>query len=286
MSQIQFVGGKFQAVINGKMVKRSHESDLKALIKKAQSFAAPIPTTPSKYDINKRFDFVEKLVKMVAGEVQPSAIITGRGGLGKSYTVTKTLESQGYKDISDLEEFVIVPGKKVFRVVKGYSTAKGLYRTLYENSNGVIVFDDTDAILRDPVALNLLKAALDSYSKRYITWNAENMNDDLPSSFEFKGRVIFISNMDQTKIDQAIRSRSIMIDLSMTTDEIISRMEYIVKSKEFMPDTSIRFKTDAIEFLREKKDSAKELSLRTLISVVKIRSANTDWKEMADYVLS
>jgi hypothetical protein len=286
MSAISFVGGKFEAVIDGKVVRRSHESDIRALIKKAGASVAPVAEVPNKYNINKRFDFVEKLVKMVASEVQPSAVITGRGGLGKSYTVFKTLEQQGYRNISDVEEFTILPGQKVFRVVKGYSTAKGLYRTLYENNNGIIVFDDTDAILKDPVAVNLLKAALDSYSKRYITWNAESMNDDLPSSFEFKGRVIFISNMDQSKIDQAIRSRSIMIDLSMTTDEIVTRMEYIANTDEFLPDVEPEFKKDALVFLRENKDNAKELSLRTLISVVKIRSANTDWKEMADYVLS
>jgi len=61
----------------------------------------------SKFGINQRFEFVTQLVSMVADSVQPSAIITGEGGLGKTYTVIKTLEAKGYTDISDLAEFQV-----------------------------------------------------------------------------------------------------------------------------------------------------------------------------------
>ena len=48
-----------------------------------------------------------------------------------------------------------------------------MYRTLFENNKSIIVFDDCDAVLKDPVALNLLKGALDSYGKRIMSWNAD-----------------------------------------------------------------------------------------------------------------
>lgn len=245
-----------------------------------------------KFTINERFDFVEALVNMVAAGVQPSAVITGEGGLGKTYTVNKTLVANGLKDLTDLgalEAGSVVNRDKAFVSVKGYSTPKGLYRTLYENKDSVIVFDDCDSILKDPVALNLLKSALDSYGKRVISWNAETgfgRDDDLPRSFEFKGRVIFISNMNQEGIDQAIRSRSMMIDLSMTEDQKIERMETIASSDEFLPDFSMEYKKDALELIRSLKNDAKEISLRTLISVTKIRaSAGKNWKNLATYTL-
>jgi hypothetical protein len=244
-------------------------------------------TTPS-FGINERFDFVTKLVSMVANNVQASAIITGEGGLGKTFTVTKTLDKAGYSDISDigaLEEGMIVRRSKTYIMVKGFSTAKGLYRTLFENNGGVIIFDDCDSILRDPVALNLLKGALDSYGKRIISWNADLRDDDLPKSFVFTGRVIFISNLNQNQIDQAIRSRSMMIDLSMTTDQKIERMETIAMEPDFMPEYEKVAVKDALALIREIKDDAREISLRTLISVTKIRSANTDWKDLAKYTL-
>lgn len=247
-----------------------------------------VPSVNDEFSINERFSFVEKLVNMVASRVQSSAVITGSGGLGKTYTVVKTLEQAGYSDISSLADFevgAVVNTQKCFTTVKGYSTAKGLYRTLFENNNSVIVFDDCDSVLKDPVALNLLKGALDSYSRRIISWNADMRDDDLPRSFEFTGRIIFISNLDQSKIDQAIRSRSMMIDLSMTDDQKIDRMEYIASSEEFLPEYDIEVKRDALNLIRELKQQAREISLRTLISVAKIRASNEDWKNLAKYVL-
>lgn len=242
----------------------------------------------AKFHINKRFEFLQKTVKMVAKGVQASAVISGQGGLGKSYTVRKTLEEMGLSDASDLgdmEAGAVLNRVKTFTVVKGYSTAKGLYRTLYENKDSVIVFDDCDSVLKDPVALNLLKGALDSYDVRVISWNADMRDEDLPRSFIFNGRVVFISNMAQNKIDQAIRSRSAVIDVSMTLDEMVDRMRVMIADDEFLPQYDDQIKTDAIEFIASKKDEMKEVSLRSLITVCKVRAEDdADWMEMAEYL--
>ena len=289
--------GKFVGYVNGKVVKRSKErkhveEKVAALSGTKVDFegtAARAAERDAKFGINTRFEFVEKLVNMVAAGVQPSAVITGEGGLGKTYTVTKTLEKNGFKDMSDMSEFQVgatISRSKVFTMVKGYSTAKGLYRTLFENNKSVIVFDDCDAVLKDPVALNLLKGALDSYGKRIISWNADLRDDDLPRSFNFEGRVIFISNMDQNSIDQAIRSRSMLIDLSMSADQKIDRMEFIAKCDSFMPEYDKKVKQESLALIRELKDEAKEISLRTLISVCKVRAANPeDYRDMVEYMI-
>ena len=288
---------KFVGSINGQVVVRSVgkayvERRLEEMAGEKIDFAVAAEKQAAKtekFGINARFGFVEKLVSMVADSVQPSAVITGEGGLGKTFTVTKTLESKGYKDISDLAEFQVgsvINARKCYTMVKGYSTAKGLYRTLFENQKSVIVFDDCDAVLKDPVALNLLKGALDSYGKRVISWNADMRDEDLPRSFNFEGRVIFISNMTQDKIDQAIRSRSMMIDLTMTLDQKIDRMEHIAASAEFLPEYDTKVKTDALALIREIKDDCKEISLRTLIAVAKVRASNKEWRDLATYMLT
>ena len=289
--------GKYNCNIDGNTFKTSKKDYIEYMYKKVtgekktydEIVQTQAPKQSEKFGINERFEFVEKLVTMVASGVQASAVITGQGGLGKSYTVLKTLEQAGYKDMSDLGEFqvgAVINRAKVFTQVKGYSTAKGLYRTLFENNGGVIVFDDCDAVLKDPVALNLLKGALDSYGRRIISWNADMRDEDLPRSFNFTGKVIFISNMDQNNIDQAIRSRSMMIDLSMSEDQKIDRMAHIIQSDEFMAEFEMAAKVEALELIRELKDVAKEISLRTLIQVTKIRaSAGASWKDMAEYVL-
>ena len=285
--------GNYMAKVGSKTIKSYSKSyverKVRAMVGDIETAVAVATEKQNRYNINERFGFVEKLVTMVANNVQPSAVITGEGGLGKTYTVTKTLEANGYKDISDLADFqvgAVINTRKCFTMVKGFSTAKGLYRTLFENNKSVIVFDDCDAVLKDPVALNILKSALDSYGKRIISWNADMRDDDLPRSFNFEGRVIFISNMEQDRIDQAIRSRSMMIDLSMTKDQKIDRMEFIAKSEEFLPEYDAKSKADALSLIREIKDECKEISLRTLISVTKVRASNKDWKDLATYMLT
>lgn len=289
--------GKYVCNINGNKFSTGKQDYVEYMYKKitgekktfAEISGEKKESKSDQFSINERFEFVESLVNMVAAGVQPSAVITGEGGLGKTFTVNKTLSAKGLKDITDLGALAngsVVNRAKVFTTVKGYSTAKGLFRTLYENKDSVVVFDDCDSILKDPVALNLLKSALDSYGKRVISWNADMRDEDLPRSFAFEGRVIFISNLGQDSIDQAIRSRSMMIDLTMNEDQKIERMETIAKSKEFLPEFSSEFKADALNLIRSLKNDAKEISLRTLISVTKIRaSAGKNWKNLATYTL-
>ena len=289
--------GKYSCNIDGNTFKTAKKDYIEYMYKKVTgvklSYDQIVGTAPErvndKFGINDRFGFVEKLVKMVASGTQASAVITGQGGLGKTYTVMKTLDQAGYKDISDLSSFevgTVLNMAKCYTTVKGYSTAKGMYRTLFENNGGVIVFDDCDAVLKDPTALNILKGALDSYGRRIISWNADMRDEDLPRSFEFKGKVIFISNMSADSIDQAIRTRSMMIDLSMNDDQKIERMETIAGTEEFMPEFEMAAKLDAIELIKQLKTTAKDISLRTLIQVTKIRSAGDQaWKEMAEYVI-
>jgi hypothetical protein len=243
----------------------------------------------SRFSINQRFEFVGDMVLMLAKGDQASVVVSGPGGLGKSHTVVAALEASGLTDVTVLDEFQVgsvLDTAKSYRVIKGYSTHKGLYRTLYENKDGVVVFDDCDSVLKDPVSLNLLKAALDSYDRRIISWRADMRDEELPQSFEFKGRVIFISNLPSEALDQAIISRSMAVDLTMTAEQKIQRMQYLLDQPNFMPEYAKSLKQDALNLINTLRDSVKELSLRTLIQVTKIRkSAGAKWKDLAEYTI-
>jgi hypothetical protein len=283
---IQYINGEFRAEVNGNVIVSKNKDYLKRKIAALQESLPAKPKAVEQFEINDRFMFTEQLVSMVAkGETQ-SCVITGEGGLGKTYTVIKALKAAGMTDISEFDVGDVVPPRTSYRVVKGFSTAKGLYKVLYENKNSILVFDDCDSILKDPDALNILKGALDSYDKRLITWNTSINDDGLPRFFEFKGGIIFVSNRDPEKIDQAIRSRSMNVDLAMSTDQKLERMEHIMASNEFLPNISLGMKQDALTVIRENKDIATEISLRTLINVSKIRnSGNTNWYQLAKYML-
>jgi len=208
---------------------------------------------------------------MVVSGATPSLLVMGEGGLGKTHTVTETIKDNSLSE----SEWV---------TFKGYSTARGLYNTLFDHNGKLILFDDCDSVLEDKVAINILKSALDSYETRQITWMAKmNKSDEYPNQFNFTGRVIFISNKDKSKIDSAILSRSLTVDLTMTPSEKIERMRFILSG--ILPDYSLEAKDDAINFLDEMKDSA-NLNLRTLIMVSKIRAGFPDtWKNLATYMI-
>lgn len=248
-------------------------------------------TVEKEFPINERFEIMQDYVEMVAQRNLASALVTGEGGLGKSYTVMNTLRYSGLKDITKMDIGARFDGARGYVVVKGYSTAKGLFRTLYENRNQIIIFDDCDSVLKDPNAVNILKAALDSYDTRIVTWNAEGWgsDEDLPKSFEFTGGVIFISNLPKSKVPQAIRSRAMCADVSMTRAEVIERMRVIVSSDEFMPDFEMEHKLEALEFVAENAYNplVNELNLRSLVNVIKARAAKPEsWKRVGLYSMA
>lgn len=225
----------------------------------------------AQFDINTRFDFLSQLTSMVVSGQTPSLVITGEGGLGKTFTVNKTIEDLNLQP----NEYISF---------KGYSTARGLYNTLFDNNGKLIIFDDCDSVLEDKIAINILKSALDSYETRKISWMAKmNKNDEYPNQFEFTGRIIFISNKDRSKIDNAILSRSLVVDVSMTPDEKIERMMYIIS--DILPEYDLSFKMDALNFLNDFKNEC-ELTIRSLIKITKIRySFPNNWVDLAKYMI-
>lgn len=223
------------------------------------------------FNINQRFQFLNDLTTMVVNNTTPSLIVTGEGGLGKTHSVTETIKS------NDLSE-----DRYVF--FKGYSTARGLYNTLYDNNDKLIIFDDCDSVLDDKVALNILKSALDSYETRTISWMAKmNKNDEYPQQFEFTGRIIFISNKSITDVNEAIRSRSLTVDLTMTPSDKIERMSAILEN--ILPEYQLEFKKEALGFLSEVCNEV-SVNMRMLIMVTKMRYNYPDrWRDLASYMV-
>jgi hypothetical protein len=224
------------------------------------------------YNINQRFEFLKQLTGLVLDGITPSLIVTGEGGLGKTHSVMEVISEKG-----------LYPHEWI--QFKGYSTARGLYNALYDNNGKTIVFDDCDSILEDRVAVNILKSALDSYETRKISWMSRmSRGDEYPQQFDFTGSIIFISNKPMSSIDGSILSRSLTVDLSMTPDEKIERMTFILPN--ILPDVPIDVKVDALRFLEAKK-SEMDLNLRSLIITSKIRMAHPqNWVDLATYMIS
>jgi len=229
-----------------------------------------------------RFQILDDMTRAVKkGDVR-AMIVTGPPGVGKSFGVEEVLSKDDLFDVMGQR-------KPKYEIVKGAMSAIGLYSKLYKFSDAknILVFDDCDSILKDPTAINLLKAALDSYSKRIVCWQSEVKGSDLPTSFVFNGGVIFISNYTLGTLDPAVRTRALCVDLSMTADQKLERMEQILRDARIATLYEVSMKLEALGAIRENLSKVKNLSLRTLKQVIDVRKGNRKgWAKLALYVMS
>jgi hypothetical protein len=217
------------------------------------------------YTIAEKFNYIRNFVRMVIRGINPSALIVGRSGVGKTFLVKEELKDTDYL------------------MVSGYSTAFGLYKLLYDNSDKFIVLDDCDAIYTDKKAVNILKAALDSYDTRKVSWYSEKTDDkeDIDPFFNFTGRIIFISNLYASQIDGAIRQRSICVDLHMSTEEVTEHMRNILPLLE--KNVSMDIKTEVLDYMSSIANTFQTYGIRTLIQAIRTRigaDEGNDWKKM------
>lgn len=242
--------------------------------------------------IRGRFDILHEMTKAAAnGEIR-AMIVSGPPGVGKSFGVELEIEKATLFDR-------IANRRLRAEVVKGAATPLGLYQTLYKYSdaNCVIVFDDCDSILLDDVSLNLLKGALDSGKKRKISWLAESAalrREGIPTSFEFKGSAIFITNLKFDKMKSqklrdhldALQSRCHYLDLTLDTmrDKLL-RIKQIAADGELFADMELdkSEQDEVIAFMDSNKDQLREMSLRMAIKIAQLRKSFPHrWIEMAN----
>jgi len=247
-------------VVNGNgRVSRMHNTNYKSKEPQKLSFMSVV----EKRDPKVMFNNLERLTKMVGRGIQPSLVITGGAGLGKTYLVKKTLTDMGLEEAKQFVHF------------KGRATAAGLFVTLYENSDKIIVLDDCDSVFKDMDAVNMLKAALDSYDTRKLSYIStkplkDAYGDPVPRHFEFTGKIIFISNISQSKLDEAIKSRSFVSDISMNTKQMFQRIDDLKNQIETKIPNEVKDK--ALEIMKglEKKYDGVEINLRSFIKACRI----------------
>lgn len=240
--------------------------------------------------LRSRFEMLTDMTKAVKRGDITAMIVSGPPGVGKSHGIEEVLER--YKVLENLG------GERKYEVIKGALSPIGLYCKLYKYAakDNVLVFDDCDGIFEEPLALNILKAALDSKKNRTIHWNTDSYKlrkEDVPDSFRFEGSCIFVTNIKFDHIKskklrdhlEALESRCHYIDLTIDTDR-----EKMLRIRQVVQDGMLNVygftdeqKEEIIQFVSDNKSSLRELSLRTVIKTADLVKAFPDrWQAMAE----
>ena len=241
-----------------------------------------------------RFAVLDEMsLACISGDIR-ALIVSGPPGVGKSHGVETQLEKASLFDM-------LAERKIRYEVVKGAMSALGLYATLYKFSDpkNVLVFDDCD-IFHDEDALNILKAALDSGKRRKIFWNTDSRklrDEGIPQSFDFKGSVIFITNLNfqnaRGKIAahvEALQSRCHYLDLTIDTErDKMLRIRQVHRDSE---DTGGLFKDYDFEnsedhlimdFMWDNHTKLREVSLRMALKIADlVKISPNNWRALAE----
>lgn len=261
-----------------KNVKAKVQPEFKEIEKQEEEYL--MKATPEE-----RFSDMEHYISMVVKGLQPSLLICGAPGVGKTFRVMKAIKASGLN----------------YKVIKGKETAMACYCDLflYSREGDILIFDDADDVLENDVITNLLKAATDSSDERIVSYGTSkppmmtqeefmSLPLDLqsqcsiqeikggqvyfyPKNFETKGRVLIITNKNAGQIDTAVRNRGLVCDLAFTTEECLEIIEGLLP--HIMPGKlSQPAKVKALDYLQNlaNKGSKMEISIRSFTTVAKV----------------
>jgi hypothetical protein len=221
-----------------------------------------------------KFKFMKNTIKLMHKGSINSIFVYGNPGTGKSYEIINLLDELN-------ADYKLYKGN----IIKG---TDDLFRLLYNNrEDKILVFDDADKVLQT-TDQNIWKTVLENIKEREITYvdvkRFKNKNmSDIPPVFTFTSGIIFISN--SPKLNSAIASRSVVLNVKLSNEETLAKIESTLK--EFLPDVDMKIKKEALEYAKEISNGIKNVDYRSVEKIIIARQiSGTDWKKYAIWLLS
>lgn len=283
---------------------KSESSSVDVTAEEVKKYESELP----KPSVDQTWAAYEIFLGMVADETTKSLVAFGTGGVGKTFLKENVLQKNGLTAFNEEEHNINEPEKYDYINISGAASASAVYQMMFEHNGKLLVFDDCDSVLKDQNAVNFFKAALDisgdgtvSYKSTTPMRTEKTTGSDVtstglynvPGRFKFTGSVIFISNLSPKEMPQPlIDSRCLSVDLSMSKDETIKRLNNILpkmdvkNAKGKSLGASEEEKKMALDFLTKHKDDIRigKLNARTLGNIIKIihsTKGSSNWEDSA-----
>lgn len=211
-------------------------------------------------------------IKSVIKGLQPGVILCGAPGVGKTYRVKQYLKAAGYSEGNNLY------------TIKGTQSPRQLYIDMYnfKDKGKIIVVDDADALVgpkAPEVAINLLKAALDSTSDdegRLVSYKVTgDLKDEegipIPKRHYYNGQMIIITNYSVGQLNSALKGRVFTQTLDFTSEQILEIIRDLMPSLDPLKIT-MEAKQKAYEYLMKlaEQKTTMEINIRNFLSCARI----------------
>lgn len=211
-------------------------------------------------------------IKSVIKGLQPGVILCGAPGVGKTYRVKQYLKASGYNE-----------GHNLY-TIKGTQSPRQLYIDMYnyKDAGKIIVIDDADALVgpkAPEVAINLLKAALDSTSDDEGRLVAYKVTGDLvdedgipiPKRHYYNGQMIIITNYSVGQLNSALKGRVFTQTLDFTSEQILEIIRDLMPNLE-KHKLTMEAKQKAYNYLMKlaEEKTTMEINIRNFLSCARI----------------
>lgn len=226
-----------------------------------------------------KFKPIRELTSMVAKGVANGVVITGEGGIGKTYNVLKQLNSLGLKDNEDYVRLTT------------YSTPLEFYRQLYEHKDKkVILIDDVQSIWTNKTMVSILKGVLDDIGgKRIAQYSTTSEKKGfVPDKFIVNAGIIIIANNLPLKDRdvKAVISRCHSYDMNLHYNDVIVLLTDIAKNIQ-IEGVSQQERLEIVSWLDNYCNASYDLSLRTFNRLIELYQHNKkSWKSLAKNFLN
>ena len=176
-------------------------------------------------------------------------LIYGRGGTGKTYTITNTLHDP--------------------LVNSGHVTPLELYCKLHDNPTKMVVFDDVDQLFNNKTMVALLKQVTQGGDDKPIRYGGR-VKPGYEPEFKSNNKIIMVFNSNPLLSDnpdiKAIATRAIPIDFSPTNKEVIAVIKKACSTKV------------VTNFFVKHQNHFPSLDLRLVSQAEKLYHSGLDWK--------
>lgn len=287
----------------------------------ANSMGDHKPTEKEMRDPQTLYGHLSQLVEMACKGSLRSLLIYGGPGTGKTFTIMQTIKNAGMVAGKD---YVKISGKaSPIAIYQTLFMFREGGMILFDDCDSMWGNEDATNILKaaldtSPVreiswnarnTINVSKMSDEKKQELYKQIDRQlaveaGMEDDtlddggeedtkvrknaplrFPSAFDFKGRVVFISNLKKEEFDSAIMSRSAKINMDLTPKEVLQRMRAILPNLGG-DDVSLEKKEELLDHLIVMHGRG-ELDAVTMREFVKgmniLRSGAPNWKELVQY---